>query len=210
MQSLDTIFEREIAGPAGVLGPVIGFAGIFISVALSPWFNWLDNALSDLGHPLSPVFWLFNSTLVIAGLISLIFVGHLVKEAVKERSIIGTLGSLMLFISFILLMGVGLVNETIKPYHTTIALGFFLALIFSSIIYGIHLIMTPSRRVIGIVALFAGLFDAIMLFGGFIAIVSFLAIPITGLAIPEIVLALIGETWIIILGYHLYGMAQEG
>ncbi len=204
MQRPHRLLEARKMGLVGMLGPSLGFGGIFLSVALSPWFNWLDNALSDLGHPLSPVFWIFNLSLTIAGLISLIFVSHLVREAIADRSVLGILGSLILFMSFALLIGVGIVNESIEPFHSRIALGFFLTLTFSSIIYGIHLIRVPNRKKVGVVALIAGLFNTIMLFGGFLFLVTLLSIPISGLAIPEIILAGVGELWIILLGLHVY------
>ncbi len=202
------LFERKTATLSGIIGPIIVIVGILTSVAVSPWFNWLDNALSDLGHPDSPVFLLFNGILVVSGLITLLFAGHLLRETISERSVLGMIGSLMLFASFVMLIGVGFVNETIRPYHSRIALGFFLALTFASLIYGIYLFQT-QEKLIGSIAIVAGLFNTVMLFGGFIVLIDYFSIPITGLAIPEFILASTAYTWIVTLGYRIYRTEQE-
>ena len=61
---MSTRFTR-LAGLLGVLTPIFTLTLIFVSVALSPWFDWHNNALSDMGasHTPNP----FNAALLIGG-----------------------------------------------------------------------------------------------------------------------------------------------
>ena len=45
---MTTRFTR-LAGLCGLITPVFTLTLIFVSIALSPWFSWHDNALSDMG-----------------------------------------------------------------------------------------------------------------------------------------------------------------
>jgi len=44
----------------GIVGPIVSYVLIAVSILLSPWFSWQRNALSDLGHStksnVSPIF----------------------------------------------------------------------------------------------------------------------------------------------------------
>ena len=50
---MSTRFTR-VAGLLGVLAPIFTLTLIFVSVALSPWFDWRNNALSDMGISRTP------------------------------------------------------------------------------------------------------------------------------------------------------------
>ena len=52
----------------GILGLSIVYTCLAVSIALSPWFSWLRNALSDLDHSVkSNVVTIFNLGLVLGG-----------------------------------------------------------------------------------------------------------------------------------------------
>jgi len=70
-QPLTTRFTR-LAGLCGVVSPIFTLTLIFVAIALSPWFNWHDNALSDLDVSRIPN--PFNAALLIGGLMYLVFV----------------------------------------------------------------------------------------------------------------------------------------
>lgn len=45
----------------GVIGPLLAYVFIGVSIMLSPWFTWESSALSDLGHSVnSEVASIFN------------------------------------------------------------------------------------------------------------------------------------------------------
>lgn len=101
---------------------------IFISISISPWFNWLENALSDLGNlrNLSAPF--FNGGLVITGL--LIF----------TYSIKGFRNKAPLTAKFLALTGfslqlVGVFCENYGRIHFYVSLTLFLLLLFTGLAY---------------------------------------------------------------------------
>jgi len=53
----------------GPIGAVVAYPFIIVSILLSPWFNFYDNALSDLGNMTlnGPVALVYNSGLVLSG-----------------------------------------------------------------------------------------------------------------------------------------------
>ena len=55
----------------GIIGPIIALVTTLISIAMSPWFSFRYDALSDLG--VSDIGLLFNSGLVICGVFGSIF-----------------------------------------------------------------------------------------------------------------------------------------
>ena len=57
----------------GVVGPLVAYFFIVVSIGLSPWFSWSSNALSDLGHSVdSDVASLYNFGLLLAGFLMMI------------------------------------------------------------------------------------------------------------------------------------------
>src|SRR3972149_4133719 len=66
-----TRFMR-LAGLFGLLTPIITLTLIFISIGMSPWFDWHNNALSNMGVSTTPN--PFNAALLIGGLLYLVFV----------------------------------------------------------------------------------------------------------------------------------------
>ncbi len=203
VQTIETLSRPRFAGYAAIVGPLVSLLGIGISIAFSPWFNWFANALSDLGHPANPAAPIFNGGLIVSGVILVLFAIFLILQMVRQRGYIGIIGAGTMLLSSICLMGVGLFNETISPYHTFFAISYFLLLTATSILIGIQLILLSETKLIGVVALISGLLNVALLAGGFIAIITYFSIPITDFAIPEIVLALIGDLWIFMIGYHL-------
>jgi len=46
--------STRLAGLLGVLTPIFTLTLIFVSIALLPWFDWHNNALSDMGVSRTP------------------------------------------------------------------------------------------------------------------------------------------------------------
>ncbi len=104
----------------GLGGLVIPLACIALSIALSPWFNFWFNALSDLGRvSTSLVAPIFNFGLVIGGyLISLLSFKYLIKYSMIK--------SLVLNLAAIALILVGTFNEDYGSLHFNVSVAFFL------------------------------------------------------------------------------------
>jgi hypothetical membrane protein len=63
-----TIWKKGFHSLFGVVGPLIAYFSIGVSMVLSPWFSWESNALSDLGHAIkSEVASIFNFGLLLVG-----------------------------------------------------------------------------------------------------------------------------------------------
>ena len=67
--------EKSFYALFGVVGPLVAYISIGVSIVLSPWFNWESNALSDLGHAIrSEVAPIFDFGLLLAGFLLMVYV----------------------------------------------------------------------------------------------------------------------------------------
>ena len=65
--------EERVYALFGVVGPLVAYISMGVSIVLSPWFSWESNALSDLGHAFrSEVASIFNFGLLLAGFLMMI------------------------------------------------------------------------------------------------------------------------------------------
>lgn len=210
------LFSSRLGAICGILGPLIGFAGIAIAISLSPWwFDWWTNALSDLGHPdmlgglngtpgLNPAAIYFNGGLILTGIITIIFATHLLMLFYLRKNNIGLIGTFLFMISMTFLALVGVYHEALLFPHAIAALGFFSTLLICTIILGIAFVRNPSTRIEGLIALIMGVIITITLFIGF----SNLA-PWTGAAIPEMIMAIAGFIWVLPVCIRMYRYGYE-
>jgi hypothetical membrane protein len=106
----------------GIVGPVVSYVSIAISILLSPWFSWQKNALSDLGHATgSSVSPIFNLGLLLGGLLMVIYANSVFSKHSKYTSVCMSLSafSLQLVATF---------NETYGYLHYLVSVIFFLSL----------------------------------------------------------------------------------
>jgi len=79
----------RLAGVCGFLGATLPLVMIVSAAFLSYWFRWDTNALSDLG--VREEFWLFNSAVMIGGVLNFLFAiglhGYLSKERLTKAGI---------------------------------------------------------------------------------------------------------------------------
>ena len=210
------LFSSRLGAICGILGPLIGFVSIAIAISLSlSWFNWWTNALSDLGHPamlgglngtpgLNPAAPFFNGGLILTGIVTIIFCTHLLMRFYLRKNIIGMIGTFLFMISMTFLALVGVYHEAILFPHAITALGFFFTLFIGTIILGIAFVRHPSTRIEGLIALIMGVIISVTLLVGF----SNLA-PWTGAAIPEIIMAIAGFIWIVLVCIKMYRHGYE-
>ncbi|MEM2873682.1 MAG: DUF998 domain-containing protein [Nitrososphaerales archaeon] len=187
------ITEPKVAALFGIIAPTWALASIGISIALSPWFSWTKNALSDLG--VSEVASIFNSGLIICGILIFPFIVGFAKIERTKR--FGLTGSVVLLSSSVFLIGVGVFSEAFGLVHFYFSVAFFVSLILSSIILGIHFTLNISDKRLGIFTLLIGIIS-------FIGWIVWATIHLSGVAIPETINILLASFWIIVLSIRMY------
>lgn len=116
----------------GVVGPLLAYALIGVSIALSPWFSFGTNALSDLGHAVnSGVASLYNFGLLLAGFLLTIYAFKALKKYARWTSY-------SLAFSAFALQLVAVFDEVYGVLHFVVSLLFFVSLGPTSILYAIE------------------------------------------------------------------------
>lgn len=152
---LKTILVSKKAALLGMLGPVIGIAGIFISMALSPEFSWSEHALSDLGIMEFGIF--FNTGLIICGIFYLLFSIGLLLNIGREKMGM-RIGSLFLILASIALAGIGAftMDDATYAVHFIFAMSFFALVLLAYIILGLSMIKDTEFRMLGVLGIVFG------------------------------------------------------
>ncbi len=193
---LKRFFVSKYVGLLGIIGPIIAISLILISIALSPWFSWWDNALSDLG--VSSVAILFNAGLIICGVFCTIFsIGFLISTDKKKW--LRRIGSVILCLATIALIGIGVFSEDFGVLHFYFSVVFFVLLLIASLLLGASMMMDPELKMVGIIALSVGAFG----------IISWLLPRGHGVAIPEALSSFPAYIWFAILGVKMYRSISE-
>ncbi|MEA2089784.1 MAG: DUF998 domain-containing protein [Thermoproteota archaeon] len=188
MPSTKPATRLKIAGICGVASPIVAFTCIFLTISLSPWFNWTKNALSDLG--VSETSALFNLGLIISGILILVFAIGL-REALSNR-VLGYIGASILVLGAISLCGIGIFTEEYGNLHLYVSLAFFILVPISSFLIGASMMQAPSEKMLGTFIILAG-----------IAAIVVWVFPWEGLAIPETISSFANSMWSVILGTKL-------
>jgi len=116
----------------GVIGPLLAYVFIGVSIMLSPWFTWESSALSDLGHSVnSEVASIFNIGLLFAGFLVMIYATTVFKKHAKYTSGCLVLGafSLQLVATF---------DEVYGFLHFAVSVLFFVCLGVTTVAYAIE------------------------------------------------------------------------
>jgi hypothetical membrane protein len=168
----------------GLLGPLTALLFIGISILLSPWFSWGNNALSDLGNSVSSdVAPLFNFGLLLSGFFTILYALTSFRKHAKYTSYLMVLTGLALQL-------VATFNEVYKPLHFQVSVLFFLTLCFVSVSYIIE-----KRSVLAVAALVIG-FASWILYG--------LDIYSAGIAVPETVSSMATSIWVVRSALRIY------
>ncbi|HYB03336.1 MAG TPA: DUF998 domain-containing protein [Nitrososphaerales archaeon] len=108
---------------------VIAYTSIATAILLSPWFNWFNNALSDLGNTSNPLnitssaAWIFDSGLILAGILITLFALLLSRD--EHYSWKYVIWVVPLLISTIDLSLIGVFNESFGNIHLVVSIIFF-------------------------------------------------------------------------------------
>jgi hypothetical membrane protein len=184
----------RLCGFFGMLTPVVGFIMVFLAISQAPWFSWTLNALSDLGvEGFEAV--LFNSGLPLTGAVMMMFSAGLFE--LTKGSMVGMAGSAVHLASAVLLILIGVINETIEPWHYVVSFAFFTSLAVTLAIIGVYHWRAGMRRF------------AVLAWSAAAVGVAVWMLPWRGVALPEAISALCAGVWQVSLGYWMYTLKEE-
>jgi len=113
----------RVAGICGLTAPIVAFTCIISAIASYAPFNWVTNALSDLGVQAGVTAPIFNVGLVISGFLFLVFSIGLFRS--ESKNVIGKIGFFILCLACVSLVCIGIFNESFKPIHFYVSVAFF-------------------------------------------------------------------------------------
>jgi hypothetical membrane protein len=185
---MTTRFTR-LAGLAGIFTPVLTLTLIFVSIALSPWFSWHDNALSDMGvNAVAP---LFNGALIGGAVLYFVFViGFLRWQGLHAR--LAKAAAVALIVGAGGLLSIGIFTENAGRIHYYVSATYFLATPLAYGLLGIHWVR-HGARLMGWLTIAAGITAFLM--------IAF--VPHKRIAVPEILAALTMGLWTFSMGLKL-------
>ena len=110
----------------GIATVVVAYSSITIAILVSPWFSWLNNALSDLGNTsvqrniASNSAFVFDGGLIISGILTIAFVLLLLRDFKFSWKYL--IWGVPLAISAIDLSMIGIFNESFGDIHLAVSL----------------------------------------------------------------------------------------
>jgi len=184
----------KIAGVSGILTPIFAFTCILLAIVYSPQFSWTENALSDLGVQQGVTAFLFNSGLIIAGILGLIFATG-VFIFLREKMLC-RIGAFFLILATLALIAIGAFPESVKPTHYYASVAFFVLFPISM------LVISATFLLMGKVGM--SLFTLLVaIVAAAVWIIQFLRPFVWGVAIPETIAGLSASAWSIVLGFKM-------
>jgi hypothetical membrane protein len=190
----------RMSGVCGVFAPVLAFAFILSAVASYPQFSWVDNALSDLGVVSGVTSVLFNSGLIVGGVLCFVFATGLFVFLGKRA--VNRIGAFVLVLVSLALVGIGVFPESVPPVHYFVSVAFFVLLPVSMlfVVAGFwlagHVRMTVFTFLVAVVAAAPW-------------VVLFSVRYVSGVAIPEFVSGLAGAVWVMVLSGKMLSQASR-
>jgi hypothetical membrane protein len=191
----------KISGICGILAPVFAFTFIFLAVASYPQFSWTSNALSDLGVVPGVTAGLFNSGLIVSGIWCFMFAIGLFMFL--GESMLGRAGVFVLVLACLALVAIGIFPESVRPVHYFVSVAFFGLLPISM------LIITGGFWLMG--QLRMAVFTLLVAIAAAAPWVLYYSIRyVSGVAIPELVSAVAGSVWVVVLSSITISNTMEG
>ena len=150
------------------LGIYLGFVGlttflVMYSIAMisDGEYTFFENYLSDLG--VGPGAWAFNSGVIVTGsllaLFSLLGFGRVIGEGSLAKA-----AKILLALSGLLLMGIGVFNEDVEPYHYIFSISYFLTFLVALVFVSLSLYKTRALGRFGVIVSSAAcVFGALLL-----------------------------------------------
>ncbi len=180
---------RKLSGTCGILAPIVVFACILLSITCAPSFSWTDNALSDLGVMPNPTAILFNSGLIISGILAIVFAFGLFS-VFKGKSV-GRAGALLFLIDCLALTAIGVFPESTGPMHLYVSVAFFALFPLSMFLITTYFVLMSRNPMAAFTFL-------VSVFAAAVWIVEFWVRYVPGVAIPETLSAVAASFWAIV------------
>ena len=207
MPLIDRMLAMERPKLLGCLAPIICLLCIAVAILLSPWFDWVTNALSDLGNygnGLIPAI-VFNIGLVLTGILELYFIQWFTRRLSR---IIAKLAMAPFAVASVFLILIGIMSENTGDIHFivtvsihfVVSVGFFLSFPFAMWIMSVELARHRSLLWFALISFVLPFFSVYVWWITFAS-----TAPWTGMAIPEILTAItaIGWIWLLWLLHHI-------
>ncbi len=172
----------------GVTAALAAYPFILASIALSPWFNLYDNALSDLGNTVTngAVGYVYDAGLEIAGFLIFAYAALISVKARDRRTYVWT-APLMAAAADLAL--VGIFSENTGGIHGAVSEVFFFMIVVTMLSYSYVSWPLGSPR-IGALALAFGILSAL---------IWFVTWPWHGVAIQESVTSGMTAVWLLLV-----------
>ncbi len=119
----------------GMLAPILGLIIIFTSITITPAFKWDKNAISDLGVGGFEAV-IFNSGMGMTAAVMMLFSACLFEYT--KGSYTGLAGAAIHLAGSISLLGVGIANKNVEPWHMVAAISLFVSMPLSSLMMGLY------------------------------------------------------------------------
>lgn len=172
----------------GIAAALAAYPFILASIALSPWFNIYNNALSDLGNTVSngQVGYVYDVGLVVAGALVFAFAVLLSRGTSDRRMLVWTLP---LMVAAADLAMVGVFSESTGHIHGVVSEVFFLTIVVAMLAYSYVSFPLGEPRT-GAAALVFGILSAVIWFATW---------PWPGVAIQESVTSGMTAVWLLLV-----------
>lgn len=179
----------KLCGFFGMVTPLFGLFIVAASIWAAPWFSWTANALSDLGaEGFESV--LFNSGLPMTAALMMMFSAGLFE--MTKGDLIGQAGSALHLAASVLLIGIGVANINVEPWHYYVSVGFFVTLPLAVAAIGLFCYRKRMR------------FYAPLAWGAAVLAAGIWLLPWPSVAIPEALSVSFISIWQILLAYWMY------
>jgi hypothetical membrane protein len=154
----------------GIIAPSIFLVLYSIAMASDPNYTFGKNYLSDLG--VGPGAWAFNSGLVIAGLLLVLFSSLGIRTLLGSLTI-SRLASAFLALDGVLLACIGVFTEDYDPEHYLFSISFFLTFLFTVALMALSMCKSNALGTFG------------YLFSSVVGLVGILLLPMGGNPLSE-------------------------
>ena len=171
-----------------IAGTIAGFLLIGVCISLSPWFNFYNNALSDLGNMAlhGSTGWIFNVGLIAAGFFEALCAVLLSARRVVWKYLMWTIP---LTVAGVDLALIGFFPENTGGTHFVVSVIFFVSLVLTMILYS-YASWPLGTPIIGAASIIMGISSII---------VWYVSWPWRGVAIQETVTSALAAFWLIIV-----------
>lgn len=172
----------------GMIGATVSYLFIAVAIALSPWFNIYNNALSDLGNLdlHGSTGWIFNTGLILGGLFTTLFS---ILLSIRHRTWKYLTWTIPLTAASIDLSLVGFFSENVGSIHGIVSVILFTVMSMTMLIYSYVSWPLGSPR----------LGAAALVFGVTSVMIWVAKWPWQGVAIQETVTSIMTSLWIIMV-----------